>query len=81
MVALTHLSNASDELVKQRLRVMFAGELVEERSLVSEWTFKRYLKDQKYSRKFKYLAVFLLNAWISQSELVQKQMALQAKQD
>ncbi|TNV87638.1 hypothetical protein FGO68_gene2900 [Halteria grandinella] len=80
-ITIMHFSEASNTFAKQRLQIMFPTETVDTRLTVAQWVYEKYVQNEKAARKFKYIAVYLLNMWISQNELIQKQMAFQAKQN
>jgi hypothetical protein len=47
---------------------------------LTHWIYNRLVKDHKSSRKIKYLAVYLMNDWISSNVTVQRQLSFATKE-
>lgn len=54
---------------------MLGSETVSTRVDIVKQTYSRYINDGREARRFKYLAIYLLNDWITKNGSVQKQMA------
>jgi len=54
---------------------MFPSELVSKRLDLSQWIYKRYIKEDKEARRVKYLAVYIMNDWLSKNNLVQRSLS------
>ena len=75
LITSIHFSEASDQFVRQRLNLMFPSELVSKRLDLSQWIYKRYIKEDKEARRVKYLAVYIMNDWLSKNKLVQRSLS------
>jgi hypothetical protein len=70
LVTAVEISESAETFVKQRFNIIFDSELVNQRMDLTHWIYNRLVKDHKSSRKIKYLAVYLMNDWISSNVTV-----------
>ncbi len=80
LVTAVELSESVETFVRQRFNIIFESELVSQRMDQTQWVFNRLVKDHKSSRKIKYLAVYLMNEWISSNVTVQRSLSFATKE-
>ena len=79
LITCVHTSEQSDSFVKQRLNLLFPREMVTTNTEITFWAYQRYICSDKEARRLKYLAVYLIDSWISSSGLIQKALAFATK--